>query len=241
MKMRRGLGLGYTLAFVSAVAAAAAPGGGVRSQAMPAASRIIDRAFLCTNAVSERAVREINLGATTGFQDSGGWKWLAEASIGNTGRTPTKLGPNERGLRHTVHTHWGFNLTAGSGPPARDAAPYLVERRFGIWSKWERACEPASKRRVPLSARGLSGGAADYFGDDFDCPAPRLVFVRLRGVFRTPASLRLDRESLNLTTDAPVLGASFAVRTESGKPLAFASVNDSGKARIFTARSCRWH
>jgi hypothetical protein len=28
------------------------------------------------------------------------------------------------------------------------------------------------------------------------------------------------------------------VRTESGKPLAFATVAESGKARLFTARSC---
>ena len=213
----------------------------MESQSSPAASRIIDRAFLCTNTVSERAVREINLAATTGFRDSDGWEWLADAWIGNTGTTPTKLGPNERGLRHTVHTHWGLNFSAGAGPPPKDPAVYQVERRFGIWSKWAKACKPASKRRIPLSARGLSGGVADYFGDAFDCPAPRRVFVRTRGIFRTPSSLQLDRESLNLTTDAPVQRASFAVRTTSGKPLAFASVNESGKARIFTAASCRPH
>jgi hypothetical protein len=122
----------------------------------------------------------------------------------------------------------------GDGNPKQ---PGAYEHEFSIWSKWARACKPAPNRLVPLSARGLSGGAASYFGDRYACPAPRRAYIRVRAIFRTPMSLRLDRR-LMLKTDVPVRQASFVVRTESGKPFAYASVNEAGKARLFTSPAC---
>jgi hypothetical protein len=230
--------LGFALAYPVALVAALATTGDLDADAKPAQAvpRIIDRAFLCTNATRSGGVRDIGMGAKTGFRSSGTWKWLANAGILNRGTTPTTLGANQAGQRPTVLTHWGLGFSAGAGTTDPAARPHLGY--FHIWSKWAKACESVPVRRVPLSARGLPGGRADYFGDGFTCPAPRRVFVRVRGVFSKPASLRLDRATLQLTTDAPVQQASFAVRIESGKPLAYASVNESGKARIFAAPSC---
>jgi hypothetical protein len=220
---------------------------GVELQSSAGASRVIDRAYLCTNAVRAGGLREISVWGRTGFQDSGSWKWLAEASIGNNGRTPTLVGPDARGRRVTVYTHWHFGSSAGAGPLADDPTH---ERFFWIWSKWARACKSSPKRLVPLSGRGLSGGEAGQSGDDYTCPAPRRVLVRARGVFSSPTyhgrpapdpppvGLRLDRRTLMLDTDVPLQQVSYAVRTQAGKPLAFVSANDSGKARLFAADSC---
>jgi hypothetical protein len=214
----------------------------VASQSAPAASRIIDRAFLCTNSRSQTGLRGIKVGATTGFREDGRWKWLATAGMANEGTTSTRLGANEDGL--TVYTHWGFGFSAGAGPLAADPTLPEPERFFYIWSKWAKACKAVSTRRVPLSAQGLSGGVADDDADpdedpdQFECAAPQRILVRLRGVFRRPTSLRLNRNLLHLTTGAPVREAAFAARTVSGKPLTFASVSEAGKARIFTAPSC---
>ena len=63
----------------------------------------------------------------------------------------------------------------------------------------------------------------------------------VRGVFRGTTSLRPDRAQgvlkvLRATGD--LSEASFAVRTQSGKPVAFGTVNATGKARLFTAPGC---
>jgi hypothetical protein len=213
---------------------------GVTSPSAPAASRMIDRAFVCTNAFSQTGGREIRVGATTGFREDGGWKWLATAGIANEGMRPTRLGEDGP----TVYTHWGFGFSAGAGALAIDPTLPRPERFFYIWAKWSSACKPVPTRRVPLSARGLVGGVADDDADpdeepdQFECAAPQKLFVRVRGVFRRATSLRLDRAFMHLTTAAPVREAAFAARTASGRPYAFASVSESGIARIFTAANC---
>jgi hypothetical protein len=206
----------------------------------PAASHIFDRTYLCTNAPDKWRMRVIGVGATAGFQDAGRWLQLARASITNTGTTPTKLGANELGFRGTAYTHWSFALAAGPGPAQRDANSPREEPGLRIWSKWAKACAYSPKRRVPLTFRGLDGGGADYFGDRLECRrAPRRVFVRVRAVFaRAPTPLRLEHVSGYLQATGPLAEAVFAVRTQSGKPLAFARVSASGKARMFTAPSC---
>jgi hypothetical protein len=95
----------------------------------------------------------------------------------------------------------------------------------------------ADRARIPLSARGLSGGRADAGGVEYECFGPRRILVRIRTVFRSPTSLRVDRREDVLTTGAAVKESYIAARTQAGKPLAFASVSESG-TRLFTAASC---
>jgi hypothetical protein len=101
------------------------------------------------------------------------------------------------------------------------------------------ACRPSGVR-VPLSARGLTGGAAGPFGDSFECFTGTRVLVRVRVVFRSPARLRLDSRFIPRMRKAreAVREGALAVRTRAGKPLAFASAFDSGRARVFAASSC---
>jgi hypothetical protein len=209
---------------------------GKSSVLLPSASRVIDRAFLCTNAREAAGLRRMRLTVQRGYRDDGEWKLLASASITNDGAERTTV-RDPSGRRLTVNTHWGLSFSAGSGPLGRDPAAPPVKRYFSIWSRWATACRAAAPARVALSPRGLSGGAADY-GDAFDCPGPRRVLVRVRGTFTAPTALKLDRATRWLTTNTSLQGASFVVRSESGRPLVFATVGHTGAARVFTAPSC---
>ena len=229
------LGLAVGLSILMAVTAARAVSVSVGLQSAPAASQTIDRAYLCTNAVRAGGLRDLNVYAKTAYVGPGPENWLGRISIGNRGKAPTKIGPDQRGRFATAYGHWAFGVGAGTAEPTNP----FDDAGLDVWARWARACNVvASTRRVPLSPRGLSGGAADYFGDNYTCPAPRKVFVRVRAVLSTPTSFRRDRRTGFLEATAPVQEGVVAVRTQSGKPFAFVSVNQSGKARIFTAPTC---
>ncbi len=66
--------------------------------------------------------------------------------------------------------------------------------------------------------------------------------MRVRVVFRVPVTLRVQRrfgqQTLTTTTATAAREAQLAVRTVAGKPLAYASASETGKARLFVAPSC---
>jgi hypothetical protein len=94
----------------------------------------------------------------------------------------------------------------------------------------------STRAKVPLSRRGLNGGVAGQLGETFDCTAPRNVLVHVRATLESSAALRTHDGFLRTAT--PVKEAAFAVRTRSGKPLAYASVASSGKTQLLTGRGC---
>jgi hypothetical protein len=210
---------------------------GVGSPSTPAATRVVDRTFQCTNA-THRGFRKLRLFATTGFRHEGRWRWLGTATLENPNEKPTPLPASEQGFPRTAFTQWSLGLAGGTGPWTLDPALPKQEPLVSIWSKWREACRPVPKRRVPLSPRGLDGGAADYFGDWYTCPAPRRVFARVRAVFGSPVSFRFDHATATLKARGPLRAGSLAVRTAAGKPLVFASVREDGKTRAFVAPSC---
>jgi hypothetical protein len=93
--------------------------------------------------------------------------------------------------------------------------------------------------RVQLEAGNLRGATPGLSARSFDCETPARVLLRIRAVFREPATLESNRYSgyQTLSAQGDVSEAAVAVRTPSGKPLAFAAISGS-KARLFTARSC---
>jgi hypothetical protein len=200
------------------------------SVSTPVKSRTIDRTFLCTNA-AQFGVRQINVVATSGFRDSGRWKWLASASIANTRTQPTKLKVG------TTNTNWGVAVAAGAGAIANDpAAPGPKHAYLSFWSTMPERCRSVPSAHVPLPARG--GDLAGPLSETYECAGSRRTYVRVRAVFRVPTALRLNRTTGNLTASAPVREGYVAARTESGALLAFARVSETGKARILTAPSC---
>jgi hypothetical protein len=193
-----------------------------RAQSGP--SRVFDRTLLCTTLV-QAGIRELDVYASSvvrGQLDYQGEKALPSASLGTGG--PVSSGPGQPSAG-------GVTLVSGRAGPAReDGGSY-----FGVAG---RHCK-TSTRRVPLSPRGLEGGQASPLGSDrFECFPPRAILVRARAVFRSPTRLRIDRGSGFLSTSAPVREFAFAARTPSGKPLVYADVSDTGKARLFVARGC---
>jgi hypothetical protein len=100
-------------------------------------------------------------------------------------------------------------------------------------------CTP-TRANVPLAAAKLEGGSPGTSGQEFDCETPRRVLLRVRAEFRVPTPLETSREwgYPELVARGEVTKASLAIRTQAGKPLAFATVSASGKARLLTAPSC---
>ncbi len=231
---RTGMGAGPVLValFVFATAkllAGVATGAGSGTSA--SATTVIDRTFICTNAVRD-GMRKIKANASPGFKEPARWKFLASAGVSNRGMDLIQLPPRVS----SATTNWYVGALAGRGTP-----PPLEEGGgHPNISVAPRGCAPSSAR-VLLSTRGLSGGEAGYFDDGYECAAPRRVLVRIRGVFRGAASLRLDRlqgalKVLRATGDLTT--GSFAVRTLGGKSIAFGMVTASGKATLFTNPSC---
>jgi hypothetical protein len=107
-------------------------------------------------------------------------------------------------------------------------------RVWGTLAVNRRLCRPTSAR-VPFSREGLTGGAASQLGDELDCVSPRRVLVHVRAIAGS-SSLKQYRQFVRTT--APIREARLAVRAQSGKPVMYAEVFQSGKARLFTARGC---
>jgi hypothetical protein len=101
----------------------------------------------------------------------------------------------------------------------------------------------AVRTRVPLTSRGLTGGALGPFSDDHDCTPPSRVLIRLRARFRSRVAFRVAAWDDQVTFKVMralgrVREGYLAVRTQAGNPILFVSLSDSGKTRLFTADSC---
>jgi len=196
----------------------------------PATSRIVDRTFVCVHGPFGD-LREIEARAGRGIRDGRqSWKQLPFATIA-------------AGRATFSSTRWGvlaFSyawITAGSPSPTT-TIDFEWRTRAGVPATLavsSRACRQ-SNARVPLSATGLSGGAASPFGDEFDCTTPIRFLVRIRAVLASPGTLRA-REGF-LATRIPVRSAQLAARTMTGRPLVYAETSDSGKTRLSTADGC---
>lgn len=204
-------------------------------------TRVVDRTSLCSVAVSN-GVRRIRVEAQRGFRDGGRRHWFARIGVDNEpGGPPAKLPPTPSGQIPISYENRGFGASAGLDLAYPDPSPPLQPYRAAVFVTPRRACT-ASRASVPLSPRGLEGFPADYFGDEVVCAAPAKVLVRIRAVFAQPAALRLDRARGELRTQkasGAIREAAVAVRTTSGRPLAYASASAAGTARLFTAPRCR--
>jgi hypothetical protein len=173
-------------------------------------SRVIDRTIRCS--VSPRAgVRELDVVGQAGVREQGNpSRWLALPHVALYGSGPD-----------------GVSVGIRAGRPQ---SPVADSRRLTLWIR-DDLCRPAAAR-VPLAPKGLSGGAASQLYERFECIAPRRILVRVRGEFRTSTSFPRGQ------TATPMKSGFFAVRSDSGKPLFYAEVFDSGKARLFMPANC---
>lgn len=201
--------------------------GGLLARAEPGAT-VIDRTVECRTLLNG-GIYEIEARGHAGVRESKNvWKTLPFAVVtsGSTGSAATQL---------DNAFVW---ITAGR--PTRET--WLEETFFptlatadGTMAIKVGRCR-STRASVPLSRRGLEGGAAGGLGDTYDCETPRNVLVRVRARLEGSGGLRTHHGFLR--TEAPITEAAFAVRTRSGKPLAYASVAASGKTQLFTGRGC---
>ena len=210
-------------AFVAMLAVAALAGGSM-ARAEAEASRVLDRTFSC--AISPRGgLYLVDVRAHSGTRLQGRWVKLAYAGVrsGNFGLATGNM------------LAW---VTAGK-PTATTTVEQDFEafdvKTFGTVGVRRDACRAAAAP-IPLTPAGLRGGVAGALGDAYECPASRQVVVRFRALLA--ATGRLKQGDDFLTAHVPVLGAKLAVRTAAGKPLAYAEVGASGKAKLFAGRGC---
>jgi hypothetical protein len=207
------------VAFVLGAALVAASLVGARitaAERSASSARVIDQTLRCS-IPRWAGNREITVWAQSGVRESPSrWKSLAAATI------------NTRGSQISL-----FQAAAGFPVPTEFKGLAVFDTTLLIGQ----ACR-ATTARVPLLARGLDGGFADPFGDAYKCPVSRTVLVHMRAVFRSSAFLRRDPRSGARITRTPVRTASVAVRTQSGRPVVFATVLESGKSRLFTSGAC---
>jgi hypothetical protein len=217
------------------VVTAQAPVAGVVERALPlrraggGSARVIDRTMLCPTLTSG-GVREIELSAYSGFRQGGRWHTLpfARVATGGVRSVANSLEDSLAWVAAGKYDH-NANLTPSDGIVLTNAT------RFGTWALNRGMCRPA-RGSVPLSARGLRAVTPDPLGVRLDCTTPRQVLVRVRVVAH--AAPTRYREQQFEKTRASLQQGFFAVRTQAGKQLAFASVFDSGKARLAVASNC---
>lgn len=179
---------------------------GTGSGATSQAARVLDRTYRCAVGV-DGGIRSVSVWAQTGVRDLNDQaKWS----------TPPY-----------------FQLIPAHGTAVRVWAGRAVsEPNATSWREtfFISGCARASAP-VALTTGGLNGGRASQFADRYQCPAPRMVFVRVRVEL-------VRRVSVGRATRVPVTAGELAVRTTSGKPIAYADARQSGRARIFAAPNC---
>jgi hypothetical protein len=206
-----------TVAGVTAAAIAAAFVGA--GSAAPA--NVIDRTVLCRTGAALGA-RTVDVNAVSGFRKAGRFEWLGQLVVS----TPGQPVPRRPGYMPTL-----VGVTAGWPP-----SPPLTSGALGINIV---RCKP-TRARVTFTKRGLVGGQATRFlsGDQAKCYAPETVLIRVRSSFVGTASLVRSDDRTTLQAIARIRKAQVAVRTPKGKALLYGEVDDSGTARLFSARSC---
>jgi hypothetical protein len=208
-------------AFLAVLAVGALALGSARAGSQ--ATFVLDRTYSCAIAL-HGGIYQLENRAHPGVRTGGAWTKLAYAGLragvfsGGTGNLLAWISAGKPTATTTVDQEfWTFDV-----------------KTFGTVGVNGNACNPTTAR-VPLSPTGLRGGVAVPLGDEFKCDVPRRVLVRIRAVLASRASLHgREFESVHV----PVREAKLAVRTTAGKPLTYATVSQTGKATLYTARGC---
>jgi hypothetical protein len=222
--------LGAALGALALAAATAGPGS-THVPASSAAVRVVDRTLLCAADPIGGGLNEVQVRAQAGIRQSARrWRSLASVVV-TTGRTGSRTALLDRAFGWAGAGAETGGATLGMGD---DSYLYTVHD-YGSFATSRQLCR-ADRRRVPLTAKGLDGGPAGQLGDFLECQTPARVLVRLRAVFAAAAPVYGERGFLK--SKGTVREAFVAIRTQTGRPIAFAAAFQSGKARLFTAPAC---
>jgi hypothetical protein len=201
-----------------------------RRAALPRA--VIDHTYVCATAPLG-GIYEIEARARAGTRQAGApstWFQLPLASV-TTGGVRSSAAALDNMLTWVSAGRPSDTTTVIPNPFADFSYPI---RAWGTLAVNRRLCRPTSAR-VPFTRKGLTGGAASQLGEELDCVSPRRVLVRVRAI-ASSSTLKQYRQFVRTTE--PVQEARLAVQVPSGKPVIYAELFQSGKARLFTARGC---
>jgi hypothetical protein len=177
----------------------------------PAAVRVVDRTLRCTVPL-DGGVRQLQFNGQSGVRDQAEpSKWLGVASAYVSLRNASLAGVQ-------------------AGAPRAD---YRVPQPE--WTFWIRRCGLAAAR-IDFAFKRLEGGTLNRFSEYYKCALPRRILLRVRAEFRSPVTLR-TRAGLQ-SSAAPVAKGFLAIYSEKEKPLLYADVLESGRARLFDAGVC---
>jgi hypothetical protein len=206
------LGIALAIGAIALVGVGNAGGG-------ESASRVLDRTFSCAvrGVGSPETVRHLSVYGEPRIARYAPW-----AHVASTDGDPSSLGEvpaNDSlgaGFRTGRTQHWG----AGAA-----------------WLNVA-TCK-ATQARAPLASKGLRGGPIAQFGASHQCDVPARVLLRVRAVFRSPATLRPDRRArYYLKANGRMASGEVVVRAVNGQPIVYASVDDrSGRTTILTSPS----
>jgi len=197
-----------------------------------AALAVIDRTYVCNTSILG-GIYELKNRAHGGVRSGSGWSKLPYAGVSSGGWAGPLSGlpnaPSNTLAWITAGAPSASTTVGGDG----EVFPVLGGGTIGVNSSM---CRP-SKAKVVLSSSGLRGAAVTQSVSAIECASPRRLLVRFRASAEGSSALR-ERARVFLATNAPAREAKLAVRTLTGRPLAYAEVSESGKARQFTAKGC---
>jgi hypothetical protein len=193
---------------------------------------VIDRTYSCATTLLG-GLYEVKNRAHAGIRRGTGWAKLPYAVAASGGWAGPLTGlpnaPNNTLAWITAGTPTAETTVGGNS----EVFPVLGGGTIGVNSDM---CTP-SRAKVPLTSAGLRGGAVSPDWVALDCPVGKRVLVHVRASVDGSSALR-ERARIFLATNAPATQAKLAVRTPTGKPISYADVAASGKARLFTAKGC---
>jgi hypothetical protein len=209
---------------------------GVDARARPAALTspaapvtVVDRTYAC-NTVLLGGLHQIDIRGHAGDREGGQWGKLPYAAVttgGWAGLLPGNPSPRDNTLIWITAGRATHDTAVDS---EGEAFPVVTGGSLGVNRD---LCRPVGAA-VPLRSAGLRGGMVGVDTRIIECAAPRRVLVRLRGTTRGSAALH-ERARIFAATGATIGHAELAVRTPSGRLLAYAVVDQSGSSRQFTA------
>jgi hypothetical protein len=184
----------------------------LQDQAATPSARVVDRTLLCSTRV-QGGLRMIEMMATPAVP---------------TRREP--LGPVPSSVDMTsggAETGTWVSLQTDRYP---DTSPWTGQARYS-----RQECRVVNAR-VPLTTTGLAGGRA-LFQEKQKCEAPRQVLVRIRATFERPTRWVAVSPRLMAARGGRIIQGAIAVRTQNGRPLAFATATRTS-VQLYAARHC---
>ena len=205
-----------------------------RAEPTAAATKVIDRTLVCAVGLVG-GIHQIYVQANVGTRVPGNpaaWRYLASAGVASR--------IVSYGDEYTLFVHYSLAGVSAGDPLRPDGFKALPERLTFLPGS---GCRSA--QRIPFSRSGIVarrvGGLTDQY---ISCYPGTRVVVRIRGTFAAPTRLRRvffsaqADPTVHLVAAGAVVHGELAVRSATGKPLAYAEVFQNGKAKLFTSRSC---